>query len=177
MDIELVPATVAESPALARLFQFHVYDFSEILDLEIRDDGVFEFGKSDGYWNESRYAPFLIRAGGHLAGFAIIDSQSRLSGERLWDVNQFFVLRRYRRSGVGSRAAVRLFDAFRGRWEVREAAANKAAQSFWRKVIAHYAQETGRRFEEIVWNDETWHGPVQRFDNGPASTPSLPEGR
>jgi predicted acetyltransferase len=165
MDVALVSAGRDDARVLSRLFQLYVYDFSEILELEIRDDGLFEFGKPDGYWDAPRYSPFLIRAGSHLAGFAVVDSQSRLTHEPLWDVNQFFVLRRHRRTGVGSRAAVALFDQFPGRWEVRQAPENEVAQSFWRNVIRRY---TRGRFEETVHNDGTWRGPVQRFDNGRA---------
>lgn len=118
MNVELVSARPDDAPVLSRLFQLYVYDFSEILELESRDDGLFEFGKPEGYWNAPRYVAFLIRVGSHLAGFAIVDSESRLTHEALWDVNQFFVLRRYRRAGVGARAAMALFDRFRGRWEV-----------------------------------------------------------
>jgi len=165
MDVALISAGHDDAPVLSRLIQLYVYDFSEILKLEIRDDGLFDFGKPEGYWNAPRYSPFLIRAGSHLAGFAIVDSQSRLTHEPLWDVNQFFVLRRYRRAGVGSSAAVALFDRFPGRWEVRAAQQNEVAQAFWRDVIRRY---TGGCFEETVHNDGTWRGPVQRFDNGHA---------
>jgi predicted acetyltransferase len=163
MNVHLASVSRDEAPVLSRLFQLYVYDFSEILQLEIRDDGHFEFGKPDGYWHAARYSPFFIRAGSHLAGFAIVDSQSRLTHEPLWDVNQFFVLRRYRRSGVGTRAAIALFERFPGRWEVRQAASNEAAQSFWHTVVRAY---TRGHFEEAVQNDGVWRGLVQRFDNG-----------
>ncbi len=163
MNVDLVNVGRDDAPVLRRLFQLYVYDFSEILQLEIRDDGFFDFGKPEGYWEAPRYFPFFIRAGSHLAGFAIVDSESRLTHEALWDVNQFFVLRRYRRTGVGSRAATALFDQFRGRWEVRQASQNEAAQAFWRTVVRRYTQG---RFEETFHNDGTWRGPVQRFANG-----------
>ena len=161
MNVDLVRAEQEDEPVLNRLFQLYVYDFSELLELEIRDDGLFEF-KPEGYWLASRYFAFFIRAGSHLAGFAIVDSESRLTRDPLWDVNQFFVLRRYRRLGVGSQAAGALFDRFRGRWEVRQSSQNEAGQAFWRTVIRRY---THGRFEEILHNDGTWRGPVQRFRN------------
>ena len=37
-----------------------------------------------------------------------------------------------------------------------------AATAFWRRVIGQY---TLGAFEETVFDDERWRGPVQRFDN------------
>lgn len=59
-------------------------------------------------------------------------------------------------------AATRLFDAFRGPWEVRQLFRNTAATAFWRAVIGAY---TGGGFGEVVVDDERWRGPVQAFDS------------
>jgi predicted acetyltransferase len=80
-------------------------------------------------------------------------------------MDQFFVLRRYRRHGVGEQAARFLFDRFAGRWEVREQPGNDGATAFWRRVIGQY---TGDSFEERVFSDEKWRGPVQFLDSAHA---------
>ncbi len=162
MDVALTPAGPEHEPVLAQLMQLYYYDFSELLRIEIGDDGRYPFAHHRPYWSEPRYHPFFIRAGGHLAGFSVVDARSRLTGEPLWDMSQFFVLRRHRAAGVGARAAAATFDAFRGRWEVRQVTANTAAQAFWRKAIGRY---TGGRFTEETWDDERFRGVVQRFDN------------
>jgi len=56
-----------------------------------------------------------------------------------YDMEQFFVLRKFRRTGAGTAAAQALFHKFSGAWTVRQIPQNKAAQSFWRKVIDPYA--------------------------------------
>jgi len=47
-------------------------------------------------------------------------------------------------------------------WEVRQVMESVAATAFWRRVIGQY---TLGAFEETVFDDERWRGPVQRFDN------------
>jgi predicted acetyltransferase len=162
MDVTLAPVRPEEQPVVTRLLQLYYYDFSELLGFDIGDDGRFTTWRAEGYWTDARYRPFLIRAGEKLAGLAIVDSLSRLSGEPCWDMNEFFVLRRHRRTGVGTRAAALVFDAFPGRWEVRQILRNEAAQGFWRKVIAGY---TGGGFQEVTLDDERWKGPVQSFES------------
>jgi predicted acetyltransferase len=156
VDVRISPAAADERSVLAALLQLYVYDFSEMLGIDVDDDGRYHVPAIEG-----RDA-FLVRVDGKLAGFALVDGKSRLTGEDgVHDVAEFFVLQRYRRNGVGEKAARWIFDRFRGPWEVREKAENARAIAFWRRVIDRY---TGGRFDEEVLDDERWRGPVQRFD-------------
>lgn len=58
-------------------------------------------------------------------------------------------MRKYRRRGVGARAAASLFDQFPGRWTVRQQLANPAATAFWRKAIPYPFQEHERDTEIV----------------------------
>ncbi len=163
MNIELAEATLAEKPVLANLFQLYVYDFTEYTDADIEPDGRFSAPYLDSFWSEPGRVPFLARVDGALAGFALVMRGSHLTGgPDVTDMDEFFVMRRYRRSGVGSEVARRIFERFPGRWEVREMRNNTPAQAFWRTVISRY---TGGRFKERAWDDERWHGLVQSFDS------------
>jgi len=168
VDIEITAVRADDEERVNALFQLYAYDFSEILSMDAGDDGRFLVPALGEYLKTPRRHAFLIRVGGKLAGFALIEQRSRLTGdERVNDVSEFFVMRRYRRHGVGARAAAWLFDRFPGAWEVREKAENVAATAFWRRAIGAY---TGGRFDEIVIDDAHWHGPVQRFDSRAAAT-------
>lgn len=163
MDIELIEAGPEHAAALENLFQLYAYDFSEVLGGEVNDVGRFEPRSFERYWIDAWRHPFLIRANGRLAGFALVHQQSRLTLDpTVYDMAEFFVLRKYRRQRVGERAAALLFARFRGPWEVRELAQNQAAIAFWRKAIRHY---TGDRFDEVTWDNEKWRGPVQQFQS------------
>lgn len=144
--------------------QLYAYDFSEILALDVGDDGRFRTPPLDVYFRDPKAHAFLFRIEEKLAGFALVQERSRLTGEEgVRDVAEMFVMRRHRRRGVGEQAAEWLFDRFGGRWEVRQKAENQAATAFWRRVIG---RRTGGRFEEVAWDDERWRGPVQRFGSG-----------
>ena len=164
MDVRLRRASSDERAPLGALFQLYAYDFSELLGLDVDVDGRFRTPPLDAYWTDSWRHPFLIRVDGELAGFALVDRRSRLSDtDGVHDMAEFFVVRRYRRRGVGERAANALFEEFRGPWEVRQKAKNVSATAFWRRVIDRYA---GGRFEDVSWDDVRWRGPVQRFESG-----------
>lgn len=167
MDLTVTLAVAEDAPCLSSLFQLYAYDFSDLLGLDVDEHGRFRPPAYGGIGQDPRRRAFLFRVSGQLAGFALVHEGSVLTGDpHVRDMGEFFVLRRYRRAGVGEAAARALFDRFPGRWEVRERAENTAATAFWRRVIGRYAAAS---LDEVVWNDEHWRGPVQRFAAGPSA--------
>jgi predicted acetyltransferase len=161
MKIELARASLFDAVRLAHLFQYYVYELSETVGADCDGDGRFASPSIDAYWSDAWRHPHLVHVDEKLAGFALVQKRSRITGdENTWDMAEFFVMRKYQRRGVGTAVATRLFDSFRGRWEVRELAANQRAIAFWRRAIAAY---THGQFEETMLDDERWHGPVQSF--------------
>src|SRR6185295_8295313 len=113
MQIELLPATKEHEPVLANLLELYAYDFSEFLDLKVGDDGRFGYDRLPLYWTDSNRFPFLVRANGDLAGFVFVQKGSRVSeADEIWDMAEFFVLRSYRRHGVGMRVAHEVWRKF-----------------------------------------------------------------
>jgi predicted acetyltransferase len=160
--MEIVPARLEDKDALLQLSEYYAYDFSDIIDLDVDGTGRFGTASFERHFADSHCHPFLIRVDGKLAGFAIHEGRSRLTGDvGINDVAEFFVMKRYRNRAVGARAAAALFDRFAGPWEVRELRGNVAAIAFWRKVIDRY---TAGAYTELEWDDERFRGIVQRFN-------------
>ena len=171
LSIQLWRAGQVDRERFLRLYELYSYDFSEIYQLDVDELGSYGHKDLIGCWSEQDRYPILFRVDEMLGGFAIVDHRSYLTGDsNTWDMAEFFVLRKYRRLGVGSFVAMRLFDMFPGRWEVRQAAKNLGAQAFWRCVISEY---TNQAFSEVVLHDERWQGPVQYFASRAASSSLL----
>lgn len=167
MPTLVVPAAPSDESVVRNLAQLYAYDFAEIMGWDLPDSGRFPDGIVDGCFEGGHRNPFLLRDDGRLAGFAIVDTRSRLTGAHgVRDMAEFFVARTARRRGVGSAAALTLFERFGGTWEVRQTARNTAAVAFWRKVIDRY---TSGRFDESIHDTPRWRGPVQTFVCPPAA--------
>ena len=157
----LVEVDRSDSRALLELAQYYAYDFSDLLALDVDVTGRFGVAHLQRHFDDPVCHPFTIVVDGKLAGFALHEGRSRLSGEvGVNDVAEFFVMKKYRRRGVGAAAARELFDRFTGRWEVRQVRTNTAAIAFWRKTIGDY---TGGAFTETTQDDDRFRGTVQRF--------------
>jgi predicted acetyltransferase len=159
MNLLITPAAAQEQPILENLMQYYQYDFSEICGDDCNEQGRFVDEHLHLYWIEPERHPFLIRVDGKLAGFALIRQMVELEEDPApYSIAEFFVMRKYRRQGVGEKTAYDLFDRFPGKWHVAEIPENVSAIRFWRNVIASY---TAGKYEEAV--DPNWEGPVQKF--------------
>jgi predicted acetyltransferase len=141
MDFALVEATPSERPVLRRLMELYCYDFSQFTGADVNVHGEYEYRWVDHYFTDPDRLPFLITADGHWAGFALVRTGDVI------DMAEFFVMRKYRRTGVGSFAAVQLFARFRGVWTVRQIHSNTGATTFWRGVIPYAFEETSTEKE------------------------------
>ena len=144
--VEVLEAKVEDKSVVRRLLELYLYDFSEFTDADVDAHGGFGYRFLDNYWTEDDRRPFLFRAGGAWAGLALV----RVGVPH--DMAEFFVMRKYRRGGVGRAAAREVFARFPGPWQVRQEPTNPAATRFWHTAIPV-------AFEE----DTTESGPVQRF--------------
>jgi predicted acetyltransferase len=173
METRVVSAERSDQETLRNLLQLYAYDFSEILSLDVDQTGRFKEEPLAAYWSDAWRFPFLLRVHEQLAGFALVHHKSKLSAaEDVWDMAEFFVLRKYRRAGVGMTAAHQIFATHAGEWEVRQRKANVLATSFWRSAISAY---TGGCFSEELLDDERWRGPVQRFSSAAGANRSHPQ--
>jgi predicted acetyltransferase len=118
--IEVILAGPEQESILANLLELYTYDFSEFHDLEIGADGRFGYSSLPLYWSEPGRYPLLSRIDGELAGLVLVKKGSEVSGnETVWDMAEFFVLRGYRRRGIGTQIAHDVWRRFPGLWEVR----------------------------------------------------------
>ena len=160
---EVRPAGPEEAPVLANLLELYAHDFSLIADLHLGQDGRYGYSRLAQYWTDPARLPFLVRVDDRPAGFALIAKGSEITGDpEVWDVAEFFVVRRHRRCGVGAAVAHALWRRHPGRWEVRVMENNPAAIAFWAAAVRDF---TGREPEPaaVSVGDRRWR--VFSFDS------------
>lgn len=124
---------------LRNLFQLYIHDMAGWFDIDTEADGSYSYDTSS-IWKNG-YDAYLAKLGDSLAGFALIGRADEWLGDvGGHDVHEFFVIRRYRRNGIGQRMAALLWDERPGAWLVRVLAANAPAVLFWRNVISSYSR-------------------------------------
>jgi predicted acetyltransferase len=125
------------------LLELYAHDFSEFHHIELGADGRFGYRRLPLYWSEPGRHPFLVRMDGNLAGLVLVKRGSEISGnENVWDMAEFFVVRGYRRRGIGTEIAHDVWRRFPGFWEVRVMESNGPARHFWERAISAFTGET-----------------------------------
>jgi predicted acetyltransferase len=171
-EVVLDAATADDAGLLSNLLELYIHDLSAVFaSVELGADGRFGYEKLALYWSEpERHFPFLIRWDSRVVGFALVTRGSPVSDDpNVLDVAEFFVLRRYRRSGVGRHAAMLLWTRLPGNWIVRASAGVPGAVPFWRGVVAEFTSGAATELER-PGSPHGWH--VFSFDSassGPGS--------
>jgi predicted acetyltransferase len=144
-QIEMTPASPEQESVVANLLELYAHDFSEFQHLDLGPDGKYGYKDLSCYWREPGRHPFLVRMGGKLAGLILVKRGSAISGDKtVWDMAEFFVVRGYRRRGIGTEMAHQVWRHFPGRWEVRVMESNRSAHRFWDNVITGFAGDSSR---------------------------------
>jgi predicted acetyltransferase len=138
--VEVLPAAREQEPVLANMLELYAYDLSDVFDLHLGPDGRYHYPWLPLYWQEETRFPFLVKVGGQLAGFVLVSRGSLLrSDPQVWDMAEFFVMRRYRRRGLGAAVAQEIWRRFPGPWDVRVLEKNQPAQVFWEATVRAFA--------------------------------------
>ena len=155
--IEVVPAAPEQQQTVANLLELYAHDFSEFHEVELGEEGKFGYPDLPLYWSEPDRHPFLVRIDGKWAGVILVKRESQdPTNKTAWDMVEFFVVRRYRRRGVGTAIAHEVWRRFPGPWQIRVMQANVSAHHFWERAIAAFAGDA-LHSSLIEKNGEHWH--------------------
>ena len=165
--LRVVEASRDDAPVLDKLLELYAYDFSEMLGLDISVGGSYFPG---GWpWVSNYERVWLLHANDRPVGFAIATLGSVIDGRAdVWDMHEFFVVRRHRRTGAGLHLARTVWRRQPGTWDLRIIQSNGPALAFWR----HAVQEAGHALEpRLAINTRTGKSEhVFRFEPNFAGT-------
>lgn len=127
---------------------------SEFFEVDTGADGTYSYDTAS-IWRNG-YEAYLVKAGGSIAGFALIGSADEWLGTSgTHDIHEFFIMRRFRHCGVGRRVATFLWSEYPGEWLIRVFEDNAPAISFWRAAVSHYASDSSQEERRVV-NGRGW---------------------
>ncbi|MEP7254031.1 MAG: GNAT family N-acetyltransferase [Ginsengibacter sp.] len=158
MNFEIIYASREYHDAIKNLMQLYMHDFSEYVEQDVEEDGLYKpYPGLEDYWNQDTGKfPYIIKKENKYAGFILV--KRNVSVTDSFSIAEFFILKKYRKAGIGRAAAKQIFDLYKGNWEVHQRENNLAARSFWEKVIHEY---TSGQFSQRLENGRT----IQHFRN------------
>ena len=145
MQFAIEVADLARRKVIVHMLQDCLREFSAFDGGKPGAQGRFDYPYLDTYWQEEGRSPFVFLREGNEIGFAFV----RRLGEGEVEMAEFYVMPRFRRTGVAEGAATKLFHRFPGRWLVRHHEDNGPPRALWAKVIDEIAEgHVGREVSE-----------------------------
>ena len=129
MNFKLIQASRKYEHVIKNLMQFYIYDFSEFVKYDVEEDGLFApYSHLKDYWEDEKHKfPYIIQKDEKYVGFVLvrfIESKER----NYFAIAEFFIMKKYRREGIGKAVAEEIFNLHKGQWEVYQKESNKPAQ-------------------------------------------------
>src|SRR4051794_12409009 len=117
MNFEVIYASQDYKDVFKNLMQFYIYDFSAYVDYDVEEDGLFKaYPNLEDYWNQKGTKfPYAIKKDRKYIGFVLVKTIK--SEKNVFSIAEFFIMKKYRRLGIGSAVAEHIFDLHKGQWE------------------------------------------------------------
>ena len=158
MVLELRKAKPQDFPALQQMLELYQYELSDIWLQDADSEAKYGYDLQRHKQGE-RFHAHVALEGLQYVGFALVAPAVVTRKEGSW-MEQFFIIKRFRRSGAGYALAQHVLGSHPGAWEVGQVPLNHAAQAFWRIVIAKL---TSGAYVEVQVTECWWQGVVQQF--------------
>ena len=146
MGFDLIKVEEKDKNILFNLMQLYTYELSfyedETTNFTLLDSGLYAMNDYlELYFKEESRHPYILKYDNKLAGFVM----QRHNSENINEIAEFFVLNKYRRMGAGTFMANKMFELYKGKWEISILIKNERAKCFWRNVVNKVSNS---KFEE-----------------------------
>lgn len=153
MKFDLIKVEEKDKNVIYNLMQLYTYELSffedETTTFQMLDSGLYVMNKYvEKYWKDDNRHPYILKCNNELAGFAL----QRINEENMNEIAEFFVINKYRKIGAGTFMANKMFELYKGKWEVKTLIKNEGAQKFWRNTIKKL---TNNNFKEKYIRDNS----------------------
>lgn len=145
-EFKVIKADRSYEPVFHNLFEFYLHDMAEWFKFDQLATGNYS-DTTESYWAEDHQI-YLLYAGEIPIGFAVVGPADEwLPDITAKDMDEFFVVRRHRGTGLAFEFASYVWRCHPGPWLVRVFQPNLPALPFWRRSVSNFSES---RYEEEI---------------------------
>ena len=134
-DSKLERSSVDDKDFIKNIYQYYLHDLSEFNDsLQHNSMGLFDNSFVDSYYSEDNLIPLKITLKNSIIGFILCSIGQKVD----YVIQDIFILRNYRKRGLGKLALKQLLDLYRGRFGLDILIKNEPAKLFWTRCLEHF---------------------------------------
>jgi len=148
LSLEIIEITEKDRTVLQNLMSMYLHDMSEYAGfLKLCSDGSYKYQNLHLYLERDELSAFLVKIDSEIAGFILSNKPPYIPDDCQISIQEFFILKKFRRKGNGLRAASSFFEKFPGRYYIAQLVDNLPAIAFWRSVYQKLGIEIEQREE------------------------------
>lgn len=133
-EIKLEKVTYSRKDLLKNLMSLYLHELSLYSkDLDISNDGFFEYDGLDLFWEKEELIPLVIYSADNIVGFILLTSPPYAPKDIDICIHEFFILNKYRKQGIGTNAINKVMKKYKGKYYITQLENNKPAVQFWQK--------------------------------------------
>lgn len=150
--IELLQTGPEHADLIRNLYQFYAYESSDWEQEDVEVDGRFYIHHEhmDRYWQSPGWSASLVLVDGYIAGFVLVE-RSELPDIDALELADLFILKKYRRQGLGRAVAQQILGNHTHNWLLRCYRQDQLAMTFCSAVLA----DLPRPVQSISLDDDT----------------------
>lgn len=149
--LELFPTGAEHADVIRNLYQFYAYESSDWEQEDVEADGRFYLHEAHmaRYWQSPGWCASLVLVDGFIAGFVLVE-RSELPGVEALELADLFILKRYRRQGIGRAVASQMLCSGAHDWLLRCFRQDEVSMAFCTRIVA----ELPRAVQVIALEDD-----------------------
>lgn len=144
-NIKLIRIESKDKSILQNLFQLYMHDITASLAMDVNQHGLFEYDYIDYYFIEKNRYAYLIYIDDKIGGFVLVDDDfmvlDKYKDVPCYNLSEMFILNAYKKKGYGEIVVNRIFEMYKGNWEIRPVPRSEGAKRFWIKVVKNYTND------------------------------------
>lgn len=135
-NIELIRIMKKDKKVLENLISLYLHDLSEFADdLKIDENGLFEYEGLELYYTSDELMAYFITLDHEIIGLVFINTGKYAPQGVDYSINEFFILKSYRRKGLSKLAINEFMKNHHGTYEIIQFENNITAVNFWHKYL------------------------------------------
>lgn len=158
MDIQMQKICEEDRSVLSNLLEFYLYDFSEFEHTDVNNNGLFGYSYLDHYFRDDNRDAYFILADGKHAGFVLIHNHTLLKDTDI-AIAEFFVMRKYRKRGVGRTVIREILNRYPTCIEIPVRSKNQEGLKFWKKIT----QQLNDIIDVTTESSPDWDGIILKI--------------
>lgn len=135
-SVDVIQIRFEDKYILKNLYPLSLHDLSQYNGEDIDSNGQYDIDFLDEFWEKEGLIPYWIKKEDNIVGFILVQTgrYAPPTGEDFY-VSEFFILRKYRRKGIGKEAIKELFNLFSGTYLLGQLPNNIPAIQFWKSAF------------------------------------------